>query len=264
MGNRLAGKIALVFGAGSSDAGMSNGKAAALTFAREGAGVAAIDVNPQEGERTASAIREEGGVAVAIEADITSEEQVVAAVVDAERQLGTPAVLHNNVGLARTGDLADLDVRTWQEVFSVNVTGAFLTCKHVLPRMVEAGGGAVVNISSIAAIRDTGYPYPSYSAAKAAVNQLTVALALRHAADGIRVNAVVPGLIDTPLVAHQVISGTADARAALDDRNAASPTRRMGTPWDVASAALFLASDESAYINGVCLPVDGGLSMRCT
>src|SRR5690606_19197317 len=181
MGTRLAGKVALVFGAGSSGEGMSNGRAAALAFAREGARVAAVDVDAEAAERTSSAITAEGGSTVAVTADVTDESAVAAAVASAERQLGPPTVLHNNVGLARTGELVDLTRERWQQALDVNLTGVFLTCKHVLPWMLAAGGGAIVNVSSVASIRDTGYVYPGYAAAKAAVNQLTVSLALRYA-----------------------------------------------------------------------------------
>lgn len=263
MGNRLAGKVALVFGAGSSGEGLSNGKAAALAFAREGAHVAAIDRRAAEAERTAKEVVNEGGVALAWQADVTVEDEVSNVVEAVAKQLGGPTVLHNNVGVARLGDVIDLDLRSWESAIATNLNGVFLTCKHTLPHMLAAGRGAIVNVSSIASIRGVGYVYPSYNASKAAVNQLTVSLALQHARHGIRANAILPGLIDTPMARQQVVSEQPDPHAAGDHRDAASPTGRSGSPWDVAAAAVFLASDEAAYVNGVCLPVDGGLSARC-
>ena len=283
MAQRLAGKVALVFGAGSSGERLSNGRAAALAFARHGASVAAVDIRLAEAERTAAEICRAGGSAVAIRADVTREDEVAAAVASAAAALGHPTVLHNNVGVASTGGLADLDRAGWDAALAVNVTGVFLTCKHTVPGMLAAGGGAIVNVSSVAGIRHLGYDYPAYMAAKAAVNQLTVALALTYADRGIRVNAVLPGLIDTPLVERQLVAGGGSAgggsagggsaggraelaaiAAARAERDARSPTGRAGSPWDVANAAVFLASDEAAYINGVCLPVDGGLSARAS
>lgn len=251
----LDGRVALVFGAGSSGAGLSNGRAAALAYARAGATVAAIDIDVASATDTAKLIAEEGGVALPLSADVTEEDDVAGAVARAAAELGTPAILHNNVGAAVTGGVGALSRSTWDGALAVNVTGVFLACKHTLPHMLAAGRGVIVNVSSVASIRHVGYDYPAYMAAKAAVNQLTVSLALTHARDGIRANAILPGLIDTPLVRRQL---HADAAR----RHAASPTGRMGSPWDVAHTAVFLASDEAAYINGVCLPVDGGLSAR--
>jgi NAD(P)-dependent dehydrogenase (short-subunit alcohol dehydrogenase family) len=262
MAGRLAGKICLVMGAGSAGPGWGNGKAAAALFAREGAKTACVDRETAAAEETAAIIRAEGGAAIALSADVTRDADVVATVAATMAEWGRIDVLHNNVGLATMGGPVELSEEAWRRTMDVNVTGLFLACKHVLPIMLAQGKGAIVNVSSLAGIRYTGYPYIAYYAAKGAVNQFTVGLALQHAAQGIRVNAVMPGLVDTPLI-HQQIAGqyksTAEMVAA---RDALSPTGKMGTAWDVAHAALFLASDEAAYVNGVCLPVDGGLHAK--
>ena len=262
MAGRLAGKICLVMGAGSAGPGWGNGKAAAALFAREGGKVACVDRDPTAAEETAAIIRAEGGAAIALSADVTRDAEVTATVAATMAEWGRIDVLHNNVGLATMGGPVELSEEAWRRAMDVNVTGLFLACKHVLPIMLAQGKGAIVNVSSLAGFRYTGYPYIAYYAAKGAVNQFTVGLALQHAAQGIRVNAVMPGLVDTPLI-HQQIAGqyksTAEMVAA---RDALSPTGKMGTAWDIAHAALFLASDEAAYINGVALPVDGGLTCR--
>jgi NAD(P)-dependent dehydrogenase (short-subunit alcohol dehydrogenase family) len=255
----LGGRVVLVFGAGSSGSAMSNGEAAALAYARAGAAVAAIDRSTGEARRVATNICAAGGAGIAVTADVTREPDVAAAVGTAVRELGPPDILHNNVGAARLGSVLDIGLDDWNAAVAVNLTGAYLTCRHTLPHMLEAGRGVIVNVSSLAGIRDTGYVYPAYSAAKAAVNQLTVSIALTYAGRGIRANAIMPGLIDTPLVTAQLV----DDPEALAARHARSPTGRMGTPHDVANAAVFLASDRAAYVNGVCLPVDGGLAARC-
>lgn len=260
---RLAGQVALVFGGGGGPDGVNNGQAAAMTYARHGASIGVVDVSTEAAGRTADAVRGEGGIAAAITADVTDSDQVEAAVHAATDELGPPDVLHNNVGVTMLGGPIELSLEEWRRAFALNVDGVFLACKHVLPSMLERGGGAIVNVSSLAALRHVGYEYPAYMAAKAAVNQATVSLALTYAARGIRANSVAPGFIDTPLVRKQLSSQAGSIDELLSARNAASPTGRMGTPWDVANASLFLASPEAAYVNGVCLPVDGGLAMSC-
>lgn len=262
MSGRVEGKVALVVGAGSIGDGVSNGQAAAVTYAREGALVACVDISLEAAQATVAMIEAEGGRAVALAADVTDEAQVVSAVEGAVSALGTVGILHNNVGATFLGGPTEISVEAWHKAFAVNVDSVLLTSKHVLPSMIERGSGAIVNISSVAALRDVGYDYPAYMAAKAAVNQLTVSIALRNAPHGIRANSVAPGFIDTPLVRAQLHSQADSIEELLAVRHAACPPGRMGTPWDVANAALFLASDEAAYVNGVCLPVDGGLTMR--
>jgi NAD(P)-dependent dehydrogenase (short-subunit alcohol dehydrogenase family) len=260
MTGRLAGKVALIFGAGSSGPGWGNGKAVAALFARQGATVVAIDVTLDAAEETAAIIREEGAIAVALAADVTRSADVKNAVEGAMSRFGRIDILHNNVGMTDMAELTDISDERWQRGLDVNVTGAFLTCREVIPFMLRQGRGAIVNVSSLASIQINQYPYFSYFAAKAALNHFTRAIAVRYAPHGIRANAVLPGVIDTPLVEKQIIGQFADREEMVRARNAASPMGRMGTAWDVAHAALFLASDEAAYITGVCLPVDGGKS----
>jgi NAD(P)-dependent dehydrogenase (short-subunit alcohol dehydrogenase family) len=251
----LDGRVVIVFGAGSSGSGVSNGEAAAIAYARAGATVAAVDRSADEARRVVGKM----GGGLAVTADVTCEADVARAVATVVRELDVPHVLHNNVGSPRAGAVHEIGLEAWNAALTINLTGAYLTCHYTLPHMLAAGRGVVINVSSVAGIRDTGYVYPAYSAAKAAVNQLTVSLALTYADRGLRANAVLPGLIDTPLIAGGLARDPHE-RAA---RHARSPTGRMGTPEDVANVAVFLASDRAAYVNGVCLPVDGGLSARC-
>ena len=262
MSKRLEGKIAIVFGAGSVGPGWGNGKATAVTFARNGAHVVCVDVNPAAAEATVEIIAAEGSAASAFACDVTSSDAVAEVVAQVVAAHGRIDVLHNNVGYATMGGPIELDEAAWHRTIDLNVTGCFLTCKHVLPHMLARRSGAIVNVSSIAAVRYTGYPYIAYYAAKAAVNNFTMGLALQYAKDGIRVNAIMPGLMNTPLIFQQISGQYADAEAMVAARDAACPTGKMGTAWDIANAALFLASDEAGYITGVSLPVDGGLSCR--
>jgi len=256
----LKGKVAVLFGAGSVGPGWGNGKATAVLFARNGAHVVCVDVNFNAAEETVAIIRGEGGAATGFACDVTNSQAVSDVVNEVIGQHGRIDVLHNNVGYATMGGPIELDEAAWCRTIDLNVTSCFITCKHVLPHMLQRRSGAIVNVSSIAAIRYTGYPYVAYYAAKAAVNNFTMGLALQYAKDGIRVNAVMPGLMNTPLIFQQISGQYKDAEEMLKARDAACPMGRMGTAWDVAKAALFLASDEAQYITGVSLPVDGGLS----
>ena len=242
-----------MIGAGSSGAALSNGEAAALAYARAGAAVAAVDRSAGEARRVAERIGGAGGTGFAVTADVTRESEVAAAIAAVLHELGTPDVLHNNVGAPAAGPVTDLGLDDWNAALSVNLTSAYLTCRHTLPHMLAAGRGVVVNVSSVAGIRDTGYVYPAYSAAKAGVNQLTVSIALTYAAQGIRANAILPGLIDTPM------AGGLDS--LVEARHARSPTGRMGLPDDIANAAVFLASPGALHITGETLLADAGLHL---
>ena len=260
MGERLKGRSAIVFGAGSSGPGWGNGKAAAVAFAREGAKVACVDLSAEAAEETAAIIRAEGYDAVAIAADVTQLASLEAAAAQAAEAFGRIDILHNNVGVTHMGGPVELDEDKFQAALDLNIGPVYRTAKAVLPYMLKAGSGAIVNISSLAAIRYVGYPYFAYYATKAAVNQATVALAMQYARQGIRANCIMPGLIDTPLIYKQISGQYGSVEEMVAARDAMVPLGKMGTAWDVAAAAVFLASDEAKFITGVCLPVDGGQS----
>ncbi|HRD75628.1 MAG TPA: SDR family oxidoreductase [Hyphomicrobiaceae bacterium] len=260
--SRLDGRAALVIGAGSVGPGWGNGKASAVAYARAGAKIAALDVNKAAAEETAAIIAREGGVAIAIAADVTRLDDVERAVAAARATLGAIDILHNNVGIAKMGGPVELSEAEWQRVIDVNLTAMFRTTKVVLPIMQGQKRGVITNISSVAAIRYVGYDYASYYASKGAVNQFTVGLALQYARAGIRANVIMPGLMDTPLIYQQISGVYRSPEEMVKARNEACPMGRMGTGWDVANAAVFLASEEAQYITGVCLPVDGGHSAR--
>jgi len=257
---RLQDKVALVFGAGSSGPGWGNGKAAAALFAQEGARVIAVDIDLAAAEETRAAIRERGFDCEALRADVTDSGQVLGVVRFAQERHGRIDVLHNNVGITAMGDPESLSEEEWQRSLDVNLTGAFLTSKHVLPVMKAQRAGSIINISSLASIQVNRMPYFGYYASKAGLNHFTRALAVNYGPYGIRANALLPGVMDTPLIYKQ-IAGTFDSvEAMIQARNAASPMGRMGDAWDVAYAALFLASDESRYVTGTVIPIDGGKS----
>ena len=259
---RLAGKAALVAGAGSSGPGWGNGKATAVAFAREGARVACLDLDEAAAAETVRLIADEGGEAFALAADVTKANDVAGAVARVRERFGRIDILHNNVGITGKGGPIEESEDSWDRVMDVNVKSMFLTCKHVLPIMIDQGGGAIVNISSLAGIRWTGYAYVSYSASKAAVINFTRAVAVQHARQGVRANVILPGLMDTPMVHGQIAGHYGSVEEMVAARDALSPTGRQGTAWDVAWAAVFLASDEARYVNGAVLPVDGGLHCK--
>jgi NAD(P)-dependent dehydrogenase (short-subunit alcohol dehydrogenase family) len=262
MSGKLAGKVAIVFGAGSVGEGWGNGKAAAVAYAREGAKVVAVDLNEAAARETRDIIRGEGGEAVSAAADVTKLADVQRAVDEAVRTFKRLDILHNNVGITSQGGPVETSEETWDQVMAVNVKSMFLTCKCTLPIMAAQRAGAIVNISSIASIRWTGYNYSAYYASKGAVNQFTKGLAIEYASRGIRANCILPGLMDTPHIYQHMTGHHSDRDAMVAARHAASPTGRMGDAWDIAHAAVFLASDDAKYINGIELVVDGGLHLR--
>ena len=265
MGERLKDKVALVTGAGSSGPGWGNGKATAVLFAREGARVCVIDINRDAVEETAGIIRDEGGECLVDQVDVTDAEQVAAVVAKCMDHWGRVDILHNNVGILDVGGPVDASLESWERVVSVNLTSMFLTCKYVLPVMEAQGGGAIVNIASIAGIRYLGIPYVSYSATKGGVLQLTQSVALEYAERGVRVNSILPGLMNTPMIVEPLkgVYADGDVEKMIQMRNEQVPMKTMGDAWDVAHAALFLASDEARYITGAQLVVDGGLTCKC-
>jgi NAD(P)-dependent dehydrogenase (short-subunit alcohol dehydrogenase family) len=261
---RLAGKVAIVVGAGQTPGEtLGNGRAAAMLFAREGARVMLVDRDLDSAEETGRRIASEGGDCFSFQADITREEdcrRLASACVDRWERID---ILHNNVGIGG-GDAGPAHLRedVWDRILSVNLKSVIFPCKHVLPAMREQRAGSIVNISSIAAVCAT--PIVAYKASKAGVNAYTQSLAVGNAKYGIRANVIMPGLMNTPMAIEGISEVTGmDKDELIRRRDAQVPLgAKMGTAWDVAHAALFLASDEARFITGVMLPVDGGQSAR--
>jgi NAD(P)-dependent dehydrogenase (short-subunit alcohol dehydrogenase family) len=261
MAGRLQGKTALILGAGCVAEGWGNGNATAVAFAREGAKVVSVDVDEDAARRTAERVREEGGKAIHVRADVASFEQVDRAVRLAVEAYGRVDILHNNAGISHRGGPVESTEESWDRVMDVNAKGGFLGCKAVIPQMQKQGGGSIVHISSIAAVGWTGHAMISYHASKAALNQLTRMVAVQHAAENIRCNCIMPGLIDSPRIYSSVLPVFGgDVEKMRASRSQAVPMKRMGDVWDVANAAIFFASDESKYVTGVVMAVDGGIT----
>ena len=251
----------MVVGAGSTGPGWSNGKAAAIQFAREGASVFCVDVNGEAAEETVHIIREEGYSAEAFTADAGNAEDVEATVAACVSRMGGIHVLHHNVGIAALGGPVQQSLQDWERVMSVNLTSLFLLCKHALPIMEKQGKGVITAVGSLAANCWSGTSYVSYSASKAGMIALIRSIALEYASKGIRANTILPGYMDTPTIYASLADKANIERAEFRNRrNAICPTGRMGDAWDVARAAAFLASDDAHYITGTSLTVDGGLS----
>jgi len=264
MEGRLKGKIALVTGIGSAGDGWGNGKATAVLFAREGATIFGCDLRLEAAQETKDIIENEGGTCVVRQVDVSNAEQVETMVQQCITENGTVDILVNNVGIVEVGGPVELSEKSWDRIMAVNVKSVFLTCKYCLPVMEKKGYGAIVNISSIAALRFTGYPSCAYNASKGAVNQLTQNIAIQYASKGIRANCVLPGLMNTPMIQEPLkrTYANGDISKMIEIRDRQCPSGKMGDGWDVAYAALFLASNEAKYINGENLVVDGGITCK--
>jgi NAD(P)-dependent dehydrogenase (short-subunit alcohol dehydrogenase family) len=264
---RLAEKVAIVVGAGQGPGeGLGNGRATALVFAREGAKVFAVDVNLESAQETAVMVTKHGGTCVAFQADVMREATLEAAVAEAMRQWGRIDILHNNVGVSLAGgDASPLEITeaAFDRISAINLRGTIMACKHTLPVMRQQRLGAIINVASIAAWA-ANYPTVAYKATKAAVIAYTEQIAWANAEYGVRANVILPGLMNTPMAVDTRARVWGKTRAEVAaERDARVPLRRrMGTAWDVANAALFLASEEASFITGVALPVDGGSSLR--
>jgi NAD(P)-dependent dehydrogenase (short-subunit alcohol dehydrogenase family) len=257
---RLSGKIALIVGGGADGpprAGeklsMGNGRATAIVCAREGASVMVADRSLKLAEETAAAIREEGGTAQAVEVDVAKEEDCRRAVQETVKTFNALHLLVNNVGIAIGGRLLETTTDQFEKMIAVNLRSHFLTMKYAIPEIKKAGGGAIVNVSSMAALRSN--QQVSYEATKAALLGLSRSAASSHARDNIRVNTILPGLINSSMVRRLV----GDREEQVAPR---IPMKRQGTPWEIGKAIAFLLSDDASYITGTELIVDGGLSIR--
>ncbi|OZC85098.1 NAD(P)-dependent oxidoreductase [Rhodococcus sp. 06-418-5] len=265
MTGRLAGKVALVTGAGSVGPGWGNGRASAVRFAQEGATVFAVDLNREALEETVARFDGPEGSIIPLQCDVTDTAAVETVVSTCVEQAGRIDVLVNNVGGSRAGGPVEMTEEEWNKQLEFNLTTTFLTCKHVLPHMKEAGTGAIVNTASTSGIRWTGAAQAAYAASKAGVIAFTRSVAVQHAPLGIRANTVIPGQLHTPMVEVRLAGQRSggDVDKLLEQRLSRIPIGFMGDGRDTANVALFLASDEARFITGTEIVVDGGMSARC-
>jgi NAD(P)-dependent dehydrogenase (short-subunit alcohol dehydrogenase family) len=264
MPGRVEGKVALVVGAGCVGPGWGNGRAAAVLFAREGAKVFAVDKDADSMTETVARVGNDGEIASHV-CDVLDDTQVAAMTEACRKRFGRIDILLNNVGGSAAGGAAEMSEEVFDKQIDYNLKSVFLSCRHVIPVMVEQGGGAIVNTSSSSGIRFTGSPQIGYATSKAAVIQFSRVTAVQYAKNGIRVNTVIPGQMHTPMVetrlAKQRTGG--DIEALLKSREARIPLGFMGDGRDTAAAVLFLASDEARFITGTEIVVDGGMTVRC-
>jgi NAD(P)-dependent dehydrogenase (short-subunit alcohol dehydrogenase family) len=262
---RLAGKVVLVTGAGSVGPGWGNGRAIAVRFAEEGARVYGVDRDPERLTETAQMVAEAGNTFVSGRCDVTSSASIADMVARCIAEFGRIDVLINNVGGSAKGGPVEMDEEVWDAQINLNLKSVFLTCKHVLPHMLAQGSGAIVNISSTSGMRWTGAAQIAYAATKAGVIQFSRVLAVQYAKQGIRVNTVVPGQLHTPMVEVRLAGQRAggDVEALLKQRQSRIPLPFMGDGRDTANAALYLACEESRFVTGTEIVVDGGMSVRC-
>ena len=263
MGNRVIGKVAIVTGAGSIGPGIGNGKASAILYAREGAQVMLVDYNLGAVEETKGLIDKEGGHCITFQADVSKSGDCRSMVEKCVQTFGRVDILHNNVGIEIPGGAVETSEEDWDKMMNVDLKSMFLTCKYALPYMENQGSGCIINISSIQAIRTLSYTSLAYCASKAGIVALTREVAIQYAPKGIRANAILPGLMNTPMVVASLIGEFGGSiEEAIKKRDAMCPMGKQGDAWDTAYAALFLASDEAKYITGTTLIVDGGITQK--
>ena len=262
MGDRVKGKVAIVVGAGSIGAGMGIGKASAILYSREGAQVMLVDINLEAAEETKHLIDEEGGDCITFKADVSKSSDCRSMVEKCIDAFGRVDILDNNVGIYVPGGPVEISEEDWDRVMNVNLKGMFLTCKYALPHMEKQGSGSIINISAHV-MKGAPVPRVAYVASKVGVIGLTREIAFQYASKGIRANAIVPGLLNTPWATAYLpgVSYSQDAKEMDKVRAAMVPMGKQGDAWDIAYSALFLATDEAKYITGVTLFVDGGVGL---